>query len=130
MYKAIKISPALRKKAKETNAKLTPNELQELTHVYSECVFEASGKKRTLSIGCASCIPDALKIVANYIDHYEPKGPRTERKTKVTKVATAFPDEKPENEMSLNELRAKYPNIKSTSKKGFREKIASQKATQ
>jgi len=121
MNNSIKISAELREKAAKQDAKLTNELMGELEIVYSKITEQVHGKKRTLSPGCSGCVHTALKITHNWAQKNASSQPTG--KPKETKVHYIGIDQKPDAERTMKELREKYPNIKSTSKKGFLEQI-------
>jgi len=121
MSETIRISAELRAKAAKQDSKLNNKELRELETVYGNITELVHGKKRILSTGCSGCINTALKITHNYSKNNANRQPTGEPKE--TKVRYVGIDQKPDEDRTLKELREKYPNIKSTSKKGFLEQI-------
>jgi hypothetical protein len=120
MYPTISISKDLRNKLEVEHAKLTANELDELTEAYYDVTKATTGRGRVLKPSCPACIPPAIKVVSNYLKSYQPREATQERSTKVKFVGI---DQKPDEKRSLPELREKYPHIRSTSKKGFLDQI-------
>jgi hypothetical protein len=111
----INISDNIRKKILAKNYKITSSERLEVEVLYLLIA------KRKLAKGCSDCIGTAYKVITNYMAYHEPRQKTMpDKETKVTKIVT---NENPLFEFTLSELREMYPNIKSTSVKGFIAKI-------
>ena len=92
-------------------------ELLCLTQVYKE-IGKHYGQNYSLNKSCSSCIKEAMNIVYNYVTFLEEKEqPIPTKKANVTTVQTNLED------LTLKQLRELYPDIKSTSKKGFIKQI-------
>jgi len=92
-------------------------ELLCLTEVY-KAIGKHYGLRYTLNKSCSSCIKEAMNICYNYVTfHEEKEQPKPTKKANVTMVNTNYED------MTLKQLRVLFPDIKSTSKKGFIEQI-------
>ena len=118
MYPTISISEELRNKLDIEHAKITPKELDELTDIYHDVTKATTGRGRVLKPSCPACIPPAIKVVSNYLNNYQPREATQERPTTVKFVGVAN-----DSQLSLKELRVRYPHIRSTSKKGFLDQI-------
>jgi len=140
-YNGIEISEGLLEKCRNVDTKLNQEELKELGTVY-EKVQANFGRKRKLSVGCTGCIITALKTTANWAGR-NPQPTEDPRPTVVELVGLEYTEMVVEGdpqahiadvqgtkvdynamgEMKLKTLRALYPDIKSTSVKGFIEKL-------
>jgi hypothetical protein len=102
-----------------------------LKEVFEEIQLVFVGKKVKLDIACSGCIKTAVNICNNFINTHEERTSTNkakvvevtvkESKANVTEVIV-------KSEPTLSELREKYPHIKSTSVKGFLQKLEDEKA--
>jgi hypothetical protein len=90
-----------------------------LKEVFEEIQLVFVGKKVKLDIACSGCIKTAVNICHNFINTHEER--TSINKANVTEVIV-------KSEPTLSELREKYPHIKSTSVKGFLQKLEDEKA--
>jgi hypothetical protein len=119
----INISDNIRKKILAKNYKITSSERLEVEVLYLLIA------KRKLAKGCSDCLGTAYKVITNYMAYHEPRQKTMpDKKTIVKNVVVSntdisYDDVNPLFEFTLSELREMYPNIKSTSVKGFIAKI-------
>ena len=92
------------------------NELQCMTIVYEQ-IGKYYNQQYKLKKGCNSCVKDAMNIIYNYITFLEEPTPTKEKNATITNIKIDVSD------LTLKQLRELYPEIKSTSKKGFIEQL-------
>lgn len=113
---------AIRTKVEKRQIDYTKTELDCLKAVYDD-IQKQIGSKMRLNTSCSSCVVSGMNIVHNYIKFHElPEAP-VSAKAKVTKVVISSGEVNLDEGLSLKELRAKYPGIKSNSVEGFLKKL-------
>ena len=107
-----------------------------IAEVWEEIQFNVSGRKKTLAIGCQSCVADASTILLNFINNHEERvitkkadvqSIIIKHDVKAPKVTPLIMEEKNAfkvtPETTLSELRKAFPHIKATSVKVFLQKL-------
>jgi len=102
---------AIRFKIKHSQTDFNRQEVLHLSVVYAY-VSRYAGKERILKQDCQGCLLTAMNVVSNYINSYEQIDKPIENVVEIKQT-----------ESTLKELRKKYPNIKSNSRRKFLEKL-------
>ena len=102
---------AVRFKIKHSQTDFNRQEVLHLAVVYAY-VSRYAGKERILNTSCQGCLLTAMNVVSNYINSYEQIDKPIENVVEIRQT-----------EQTLKELRKKYPNIKSNSRRKFLEKL-------
>jgi len=132
---------AIRFKITHSQTDFNRQEILHLAVVYAY-ISRYAGKERVLKTDCQGCLLTAMNIVSNYINSYEQIDKPIENLPSFEMVGDAeiigvsftdkpikgmewlsFNSDKPNTESTLKELRKKYPNIKSNSRRKFLEKL-------
>lgn len=122
---------AIRFKVMNVQTDLTKVQKDCLKAVYDEIQERYVSAKNKFKIDCSGCIKNGLEVVRNYIQFHEQV--QSEKKHAKVRMIVEEPTNDIQNDvtnveeqlegLSLAELRAKFPHIKSNSVKGFITKL-------
>jgi len=105
-------------KAKRNDVKLTTEQYEALEIVYNAIT------KRVLSKGCSTCIPDAYKMVRNYLLKWPIKKEKVKEVELPEEVAEVFKEiqEDFETPKLIKEIKKSAPKKKATKRKARKKK--------